>query len=314
MSKFESLKKARLHQIIFVILATVSLLPWVTAPIALLIGIIFSSLFRNEKPIQKGSLVKRLLQVSIIGLGFGMNINNAIQVGKEGFLLTLFTIVFVLLIGWVLGKLTGLDKKISYLISSGTAICGGSAIAAIAPIIKAKENEISISIGTVFTLNAVALILFPFIGQLLSLSQHDFGIWSAIAIHDTSSVVGAASQYGEKALEVATTVKLSRALWIIPLSIFTALIFRETGKGIKFPYFILLFIAAMLISSYLPQFSEIYDWISYIAKRLLVVTLFLVGTELTMETIKKAGVKSILFGSVIWVAVSVVSLSLILFF
>src|SRR5690606_34208661 len=138
-----------------------------------------------------------------------------------------FTIVFVLLLGWILGKLTGLDKRISYLISSGTAICGGSAIAAIAPIIKAKEKEISIAIGTVFTLNALALIIFPFIGQLLSLNQHDFGIWSAIAIHDTSSVVGAASQYGEKALEVATTVKLSRALWIIPLSIFTALIFRE---------------------------------------------------------------------------------------
>ena len=284
------------------------MLPWISAPIALLIGILFTNLIKRNTEKKKSSLVKRLLQISIVGLGFGMNIHDAIEVGKEGLLLTIFTITFVFILGWGLAKLLGLDKKISYLISSGTAICGGSAIAAVAPLINAKEKEISIAIGTVFILNAVALFIFPLIGHFLNLSQHDFGLWSAIAIHDTSSVVGASSQYGLKALEVATTVKLSRALWIIPLSIVTALFFKQSEKGIKFPYFILLFIAAMLISSWLPQYSEFYFWICYVAKRLLVVTLFLVGTELTIETIKKAGVKSILFGSILWVSISVVSL------
>lgn len=293
-------------------MAAASLLPWVSAPIALLAGILLTNFFRSITAKSKSSLVKRLLQLSIIGLGFGMNINNALEVGKEGLLLTIFTLVFVFLLGWGLSKVFGLDKKIAYLISSGTAICGGSAIAAVAPLIKANEKEISIAIGTVFVLNAVALFVFPVIGHLLELTQHDFGIWSAIAIHDTSSVVGAASQYGEEALEIATTVKLSRALWIIPLSIMTAIIFRQTEKGIKFPYFILLFISAMLISSWLPQFAELFSWISYIAKRLLVLTLFLVGTQLTLDTIKTAGVKSMLFGSILWIAVSIVSLVVIL--
>ena len=306
------MNKSQIHQGLFFLLAAAILLPWVSAPIALLAGILLTNFFRSTTVKSKSSLVKRLLQVSIIGLGFGMNINNALEVGKEGLLLTIFTLVFVFLLGWVLSKVFGLDKKIAYLISSGTAICGGSAIAAVAPLIKANEKEISIAIGTVFVLNAVALFVFPVIGHLLELTQHDFGIWSAIAIHDTSSVVGAASQYGEEALEIATTVKLSRALWIIPLSIMTAIIFRQTEKGIKFPYFILLFISAMLISSWLPQFAELFSWISYIAKRLLVLTLFLVGTQLTLDTIKTAGVKSMLFGSILWIAVSIVSLVVIL--
>lgn len=293
-------------------MAAASLLPWISAPIALLAGIILTNIFRSTTVKSKSSLVKRLLQVSIIGLGFGMNINNALEVGKEGLLLTVFTLTFVFLLGWGLSKVFGLDKKIAYLISSGTAICGGSAIAAVAPLIKANEKEISIAIGTVFILNAVALFAFPVIGHLLELTQHDFGIWSAIAIHDTSSVVGAASQYGEEALEIATTVKLSRALWIIPLCIVTAFAFKQQDQGIKMPYFILLFIVAMLISTWLPQFAELFSWISYIAKRLLVLTLFLVGTQLTLDTIKSAGVKSMLFGSILWIAVSIVSLVVIL--
>lgn len=307
------MNKTQIHQALFGPFALLCLLPWISAPIALLAGILLTNIFRSTTVKSKSSLVKRLLQISIIGLGFGMNINNALEVGKEGLLLTIFTLTFVFLLGWGLSKVLGLDKKIAYLISSGTAICGGSAIAAVAPLIKANEKEISIAIGTVFILNAVALFIFPVIGNLLELTQHDFGIWSAIAIHDTSSVVGAASQYGEEALEIATTVKLSRALWIIPLSILTAIIFRQSEKGIKFPYFILLFIVAMLISSWLPQFAELFSWISYIAKRLLVLTLFLVGTQLTFETIKTAGVKSMLFGSILWIAVSVVSLVVILF-
>lgn len=255
-----------------------------------------------------------MLQISIVGLGFGMNIHNAVQAGKEGLLLTIFTLSFVFLIGWVLYKAFGLHRKIAYLISTGTAICGGSAIAAVAPLIQAKEKHISIAIGTVFILNAVALLIFPAIGHALELTQHQFGLWSAIAIHDTSSVVGAASQYGEEALEVATTVKLGRALWIIPMTLFTAVIFRSSGKGIKIPYFILYFILAMVIASYTPQLADVYSWVSYLAKRLLVVTLLLVGMGLTRETIKKAGAKSMLFGISLWVTISISSLLVILYY
>ena len=306
-----------LRQVVFVLLATASLLPWVSAPMALFAGIVFANIFqstssKSTSSKSTSSIVKRLLQISIVGLGFGMNITTALEVGKEGFLLTVFTLIVVFLIGWGLSKLFGLDRKIAYLISSGTAICGGSAIAAIAPLIKANEKEISIAIGTVFILNAAALFIFPVIGHLLEISQYDFGLWSAIAIHDTSSVVGASSQYGEIALEVATTVKLSRALWIIPLSIITALVFRRTEQGIKFPFFILLFILAMLISSWIPQYAEVYSWFISLAKRLLILTLFLVGTQLTLETIKTAGVKSMLFGSILWALISVISLVVIL--
>ena len=281
---------------------------------ALVIGIVFTNVFSNPYPKQSSSLVKKFLQIAIVGLGFGMNIDNAIQAGKEGLLFTILTLILVFFIGWVLYRVFGLHRKISYLIASGTAICGGSAIAAVAPLIQAKEKHISIAIGTVFILNAVALLIFPLIGNALEMSQHQFGLWSAIAIHDTSSVVGAAAQYGEEALEVATTVKLGRALWIIPLSLFTAFIFRTSGKGIKIPYFILYFILAMVIASYTPQFAEFYSWVSYLSKRLLVVTLLLVGMGLTAETIKKAGLKSMLFGISLWVAISVASLLVILFY
>lgn len=284
------------------------------APVALLLGIVYTNVLGNPFPKQSSALVKKLLQISIVGLGFGMNIHNAVEAGKEGILLTLFTLSVVFLLGWGLGRLFGLHRKISYLISSGTAICGGSAIAAIAPLIKAKEKHISIAIGTVFLLNALALFLFPLIGHWLELSQHNFGLWSAIAIHDTSSVVGAASQYGEEALEVATTVKLGRALWIIPLSVITALIFRNSGKKVQFPFFILWFVVAMLVASWTPQLSDVYSWISYLAKRLLVVALLLVGMGLTLETIRKAGVRSILFGAGIWGIISILSLLAILFF
>ena len=307
-------KQFRLSHLFFFLAIALSLLPSIGAPVALVIGIVFTNVFSNPYPKQSSSLVKKFLQIAIVGLGFGMNIDNAIQAGKEGLLFTILTLILVFFIGWVLYRVFGLHRKISYLIASGTAICGGSAIAAVAPLIQAKEKHISIAIGTVFILNAVALLIFPLIGNALEMSQHQFGLWSAIAIHDTSSVVGAAAQYGEEALEVATTVKLGRALWIIPLSLFTAFIFRTSGKGIKIPYFILYFILAMVIASYTPQFAEFYSWVSYLSKRLLVVTLLLVGMGLTAETIKKAGLKSMLFGISLWVAISVASLLVILFY
>jgi uncharacterized integral membrane protein (TIGR00698 family) len=307
-------KQFRLSHLFFFLAIALSSLPWIGAPVALVIGIVFTNVFGNPYPKQSSSLVKKFLQIAIVGLGFGMNIDNAIQAGREGLLFTILTLVLVFFIAWVLYRIFGLHRKISYLIASGTAICGGSAIAAVAPLIQAKEKHISIAIGTVFILNAVALLIFPLLGNALEMSQHQFGLWSAIAIHDTSSVVGAAAQYGEEALEVATTVKLGRALWIIPLSLFTAFIFRSSGKGVKIPYFILYFILAMVIASYTPQFEEFYSWVSYLSKRLLVVTLLLVGMGLTAETIKKAGLKSMLFGISLWVAISVASLLVILFY
>lgn len=305
------MNKAQIHSILFVILAIACAFPWVTAPLALFAGIVFVNATGESGIKKKSTLVKRLLQISIVGLGFGMNLNEALEVGKEGFLLTIMTLFFVFALGFLLNKYVGIGQKLNMLISSGTAICGGSAIAAIAPIIKANEKEISIAIGTVFILNAIALFTFPIVGNLLELSQYEFGMWSAIAIHDTSSVVGAASQFGEEALEIATTVKLSRALWIIPLSVATMLVFKNGDKKINIPYFILFFILAMLISSYLPEYHSVYSWISLIAKRLLVITLFIVGSQLTIETIRLAGFKSLLFGTILWIAVSIVSLFLI---
>jgi uncharacterized integral membrane protein (TIGR00698 family) len=306
--------RTEISRILFFLVVAVSLLPWISAPIALVIGILFTNIVGNPYPKQSSSLVKKSLQIAIVGMGFGMNINNAVQAGKEGLLLTIFTLSLVFFVGWILYKVFKLERITAYLIATGTAICGGSAIAAIAPLVKAEDKQISIAIGTVFILNAVALLVFPFIGHVLELNQHQFGLWSAIAIHDTSSVVGAASQYGEEALEVATTVKLGRALWIIPLTVFTANVFRTSGKGIKIPYFILYFILAMVIASYTPQFEEVYSWVSYLSKRLLVFTLLLVGMGLTVETIKKAGAKSMIFGISLWVAISVASLLVILFY
>lgn len=299
---------------LFFALAGVSLLPFVSAPIALVIGFLMVTIVGNPFPKQSSKVVKKLLQFAIVGLGFGMNFFSAVNAGKEGMFLTVITIVLVLVLGWIVGRALKLNQKTSYLLSSGTAICGGSAIAAIAPIIKVKENQISVAIGTVFVLNAIALLVFPLLGNWMGLSQHDFGLWSAVAIHDTSSVVGAASQYGEEALEVATTVKLGRALWIIPLSLFTVFLFKGSERKIKFPYFILFFIAAMLISTFTPEWKEGYSYIVVFSKRALVLTLFLVGAGLTKETIKKAGSKSLILGVTLWIAVSVVSLGIITLF
>ena len=196
-----------------------------------------------------------LLQFSVVGLGFGMNASNAFSAGKEGFVLTIASIFSTLIFGFLLGKWLKTEKNTSHLISCGTAICGGSAIAAISPVIKSNENQTSIALGVIFILNSIALFAFPFIGHQLGLSQKDFGIWCAIAIHDTSSVVGAANKYGAEALQIATTVKLARALWIIPISLLTAVIFKNKSSKIKIPYFIGLFILAMLLNSYVPKVS-----------------------------------------------------------
>ena len=254
-----------------------------------------------------------LLQFSVIGLGFGMNATAAISAGKEGFILTIFSIFSTLILGAFLGKWLKTDKKTSHLISCGTAICGGSAIAAISPVIKSNENQTSIALGVIFILNSIALFVFPFIGHQLDLSQKEFGIWCAIAIHDTSSVVGAANKYGAEALQIATTVKLARALWIIPISLLTAVIFKNKSQKIKIPYFIGLFILAMLFNSYVPQTAIVSPYIVNIAKIGLTITLFLIGATLNINTLKAVGVKPLLQGVFLWIFIAGLGLASILY-
>ena len=254
-----------------------------------------------------------LLQFSVIGLGFGMNATAAISAGKEGFLLTIFSIFSTLILGTFLGKWLKTDKKTSHLISCGTAICGGSAIAAISPVIKSNENQTSIALGVIFILNSIALFVFPFIGHQLDLSQKEFGLWCAIAIHDTSSVVGAADKYGAEALQIATTVKLARALWIIPISLLTAFIFKNKSQKIKIPYFIGLFILAMLFNSYVPQTAIVSPYIVNIAKIGLTITLFLIGATLNINTLKAVGVKPLFQGVLLWIFIASLGLVSILY-
>lgn len=303
----ETVKKA-----VFIVGAILCFLPFVDPSIALLGGFILTLIFGNPFLKSSQGAVNILLQISIVGLGFGMNIFDAAEAGEEGLLFTMSSIFITLLGGLLLGKLFSIKKKTNVLISVGTAICGGSAIAAIAPIIEAKEEETSIALATIFVLNSAALFLFPFIAELLVLSQNQFGIWSAIAIHDTSSVVGAAQKYGEEALKIATTVKLERALWIIPISLITSLSFKNKRKQVKIPYFILLFVMSMVINTFIPSLSSLNQLIVHVSKKLLTLTLFLIGGGLTLKSIKTAGAKPLLQGILLWIFISATSLLVIL--
>lgn len=295
---------------IFIILVILCLFPFVEPPVALLAGFILSFTIGHPYLHLNSKATKILLQASVVGLGFGMNIYDAMAVGKEGLIFTVSSIVLTLAFGLLLGKLFHINKKTSVLVSSGTAICGGSAIAAMVPIIDANEEETSVSLGVIFVLNSVALFLFPVIGHLLSMTQEQFGLWSAIAIHDTSSVVGAAHKYGEEALKIATTVKLERALWIIPLSFVTALLYRK-GK-VSIPYFIFLYVLAMIINTFIPAIQTVSPAVVMIAKRGLTLTLFLIGAGLSKEALKKIGIKPLLQGIILWAFISVLSLLVIL--
>lgn len=300
-------------KVFFIVLSLVSLSGFISAPIALGIGLLYAILFKNPFVDVTQKLSKELLKWSVVGLGFGMNIFAVVEAGKSGFIFTTSTILGTLLIGFLLGKLFRSESKTSTLISSGTAICGGSAIAAIGPAIDADAKSMSVSLVTIFILNALALFVFPVIGHWLNLSQAQFGLWSAIAIHDTSSVVGAASKYGEEALQIATTVKLSRAIWIIPISLTFVLINRKKGKNkIKIPWFIFLFILATFITTYFPAGESIYRGIKTIAKHGLVLTLFLIGSGLSLSDIKMVGYKPILQGIILWILVSTISVMVIL--
>jgi uncharacterized integral membrane protein (TIGR00698 family) len=298
-------------KILFIILAALCFSPVVSPPIALFLGIIFVNIFGQVFNADK--IIKIVLQVSIVGLGFGINLKQALQAGSEGFLFTVFSITLIVVLGIVLGYIFRIDKIITQLISFGTAICGGSAIAAIAPILKADGKQTSVSLGIIFLLNALALFIFPEIGQYFHLSQNQFGIWSAIAIHDTSSVVGAASKYGHEALQTATTVKLARALWIIPISFMLSFLNKSGGK-IKIPYFIGFFILAILVNSYFPAIKEVTDYVVDFSKSSLKVALFLIGTGLSFQNLKNIGIKPLLLGIILWVVISVISLFAVLEF
>ena len=287
---------------------------WVTPPVALFLGLVFALTCGQAYPTFNKTVSKKLLQYSVIGLGFGMNLHASLASGKEGMLFTIVSVFGTLLIGMFIGcKLLKINRNTAYLISSGTAICGGSAIAAVGPIIKAKDSDMSVALATIFILNAIALFLFPALGHWLGMTQQEFGTWAAIAIHDTSSVVGAGAAYGEEALQVATTIKLTRALWIIPLALLTALIFRSEGKKISIPWFILFFIVAMLLNTYvLTDIPQVGQFIYGIARKGLVITMFFIGASLSIDTIKSVGIRPLLQGILLWLVISAGSLAYIL--
>lgn len=285
---------------------------FVSSPVALVLGFLFSLVWEHPFPQIKGKAVSNLLKVAIIGLGFGMNVQEALETSQSGFVLIVSSIFLTLSGGMLIGRVLGLTRVPSFLIAVGTAICGGSAIAAVSPVVKASEHEISVSLGVVFMLNAIALILFPFIGHALDLSPEQFGLWSAIAIHDTSSVVGAANTFGLEALEIATTVKLTRALWIIPITFLSMWLFKGKGKSVKIPWFILGFVLSMVLNTYLDL--SISPLLVKISRALMVLTLFLIGMNLSLDLLKKAGVKPLLLGVALWLGVSCVSLAAIILF
>lgn len=298
---------------VFFILILVALLGFINSPTALLLGFLFTFIFSNPYLKQSQKSIQILLKVAVVGLGFGMFIKETLQTSKDGLSLTFYSIVLTVTLGIILTKWLKLDRKLGHLITSGTSICGGSAIAAVSPVINADGKTISLALGVVFLLNSVALLIFPPIGSLLNLPQHQFGIWAAIAIHDTSSVVGAALSYGDEALKIATTVKLSRTLWIIPLSVFSMFLFKSKSQKIKIPYFIFLFILAILINSYEILPAVISSNIVLISKRLLVVTLFLVGTTVSFSDIKQTGFKPIVLALSLWIFISIFSLVYIIY-
>ena len=287
---------------------------WITPPVALFLGLVFALTCGQAYPKFNKKVSKKLLQYSVVGLGFGMNLHASLASGKEGMVFTVISVIGTMIIGMFIGRnLLKVNRDTSYLISSGTAICGGSAIAAVGPVIKAKDSDMSVALATIFVLNAIALFVFPIFGHWLGMTQQEFGTWAAIAIHDTSSVVGAGAAYGEEALQVATTIKLTRALWIIPLALVTSVIFKNGGKKINIPWFILWFIVAILINTYLLNNNPaVGKAISSLARKGLIVTMFFIGASLSTDVLKQVGIKPLLQGILLWIVISVGSLAYIL--
>lgn len=301
----------KLSKSAIITLFALTALPSVSPPIALITGIIFTLLFGNPLPQLTSKSSKTLLKVAVVGLGFGVNFIEVIEVGKSSLLLTFFTISATILLGAIIGKALRVPTNTRTLLSFGTAICGGSAIAAMAPVIKAKDEEVAVSLATIFSLNAIALMIFPPLGHYFGLNQHQFGIWAALAIHDTSSVVGAAAAFGTISLAVGTTAKLTRALWIVPCSL-VASIYHKSDKRAGVPIFIIGFIATAMISSWLPHFDPAWDGLYTIARQILVMTLFLIGTGLTRQTLQQTGLRPLLLAIILWCCISSGTLFLLL--
>lgn len=311
--------KQTLSKGIYIALIAIILIPWnvfglpvISAPVALLCGLIFAFIFPNPYPKFNKKTSKYLLQVAVVCLGFNMNLQQSLKSGSEGMLFTVVSVVGVMALGVLLGYYMHINRKTAYLISSGTAICGGSAIAAVGPVVKADENEMAVSLGVIFILNSIALFIFPPLGHMLDMTPQQFGTWAAIAIHDTSSVVGAGEVYGEEALQVATLIKLTRALWIIPLALVTMFIFRDKSSKISIPWFIFLFVIAMVVNTYVALPDWFVSSMVWIAKRGMVVTLFLIGASLSLESIKNVGIKPLLQAVALWIVISITSLFVVL--
>lgn len=311
---------APINKVVFLICMHLTLLPFISPAIALFMGLAYALLLGNPIPKMAKKTSKYLLQVAVVCLGFGMNLHESLASGKEGMLFTIVSVTSVMIIGYFAGKLLKVDSKTSYLISSGTAICGGSAIAAVAPVVKADDNQMSVALGTVFILNAIALFIFPPIGHWLGMTQEQFGQWAAIAIHDTSSVVGAGEAYdstyfpGQEsiALQIATLIKCTRALWIIPLALITSLIFREKNSKISIPWFIIFFVVAMIINTYLTLPSSLTTGIVWFAKKGLCMTLFLIGSGLSLDVLRSVGARPLIQGVLLWIVIALLSLAVIM--
>jgi uncharacterized integral membrane protein (TIGR00698 family) len=280
---------------------------YVSPPIALTAGILFGLSVAHPLPADSRDLSRFLLQASVVALGFGMNLHEVIKAGRSGFLYTALGISFALVAGLALGQLLRVRGKSAFLITAGTAICGGSAIAAVGPIIQADEEEMAVSLGTIFILNSVALLIFPLIGWALHLSEAQFGLWAALAIHDTSSVVGAASKYGASALLVGTTVKLARALWIVPLALATAAVKRSNSR-VKLPWFILFFCLAAVLNTYVPAISHLSNSLFTLGRFSLTAVLFLIGTSISRSALKEVGWRPLAHGILLWMVVALTSL------
>jgi uncharacterized integral membrane protein (TIGR00698 family) len=289
-------------------LAVACLSGWISPPMALAAGLVFALAIGNPLSRLTQKTSKILLQASVVGLGFGMNLGTLLAAGRTGIGFTVCSIAGTLLLGWLVGRWLRVEAQASTLVSCGTAICGGSAIAAVAGVIQADSRAISVALGTVFVLNAVALFVFPPIGHWLNLSQNQFGVWSAIAIHDTSSVVGAAAKYGDEALRVATTVKLVRALWIVPLALGLALFTGRKGAKIAWPWFILFFVGAACVRTWLPQGEPVYVRLAMLAKLGLTLTLFLIGAQISREALRTVGWRALVQGIILWIVISIAGL------
>lgn len=305
----------------YIALIVIVLFPWdiltgynpVTPASALFVGLMFALCFGCPFPKFNKKSSKYLLQASVVGLGFGMNVVESLKSGSEGMLFTVVSVVSVMVLGCMFGYWMHINRKTAYLISSGTAICGGSPIAAVGPVLHADEKEMAVSLGVIFILNAIALFIFPPIGHFFEMSQQQFGTWAAIAIHDTSSVVGAGDAYGPEALRIATLIKLTRALWIIPLAFVTMLIFRDKKARISIPWFIFLFVIAMVVNTYCGIPAEVSEWLVWLAKKGLVLTLFFIGASLSINTIKSVGTLPLLLAIALWIFIAVSSFMVVVF-